>query len=88
MPKKFQIEIDEEIHGRLKEECKARGVTMKALCSELLKSSLKSVDPDIYYQLPLDTLRDLHLKLTSEKPEGWVTSTRKIDDEISRRFRI
>jgi hypothetical protein len=88
MTKKFLIEVEEDIHRKLKEQCKARGVTLKALCSELLRTSLKSIDPDIYYQLPLDVLRNLHLKLSNEKPEDWVSLTRKMDSEIRRRFKV
>jgi len=88
MSKKFLVEVEEDIHKKLKEECKTKGITLKSLCSELLRSSLKPVDPDIYYQLPLDVLRDLHLKLTNEKSEDWVTLTRKIDSEIRRRFKV
>jgi hypothetical protein len=85
--RKLNIDIDEHLHNRLKEEAKSKGLTLKAFCSEILESSLKKTDPTDYCLLPLDSLRTLHKKLVTEKPENWITLSRKIDNEIRRRFR-
>lgn len=86
--KKYSIEVDEDLHRKLKDESRKRNTTMKSLCTDLLNSGLGGVDPSIFYLLPLDSLRQIHLKLITEKPENWLLLTRKIDNEIRRRFKV
>lgn len=86
--KKLSIDIDENLYNRLKIEAKEKGLTLKTLCSEIFESSLQKTEPNNYFLLPLDSLRELHKKITLEKPENWVSLTRKIDSEIRRRFRV
>lgn len=86
--KKLYIEIGEDLHLKLKEEARTKGVTLKAFCTEALQNSLKQIDPNDYCLLPLDNLRELHKKIITEKPENWVTLSRKLDNEIRRRFKI
>lgn len=86
--KKLSIDIEESLYNQLKMGAKEKGLTLKTFCSEIFEGSLKKADPTDYYLLPLDSLRDLHKKITLEKPENWVSLARKIDSEIRRRFRV
>jgi len=96
MPKKrVSITIDDKLHSQLKAEASAQGIPLGSYCEAILEGRgntpsppVKEVDASTIAVMPLDELRALNSELVSIKPAGWERSTRLVNSEIRRRYRV
>lgn len=96
--KRLSFDVEESLHSELKARAAGQGVTLGALCSSLLSSEpdemgakidkREPLDPSLYPNVGLKELRDEIQLLGRNRPEGWNLLIRKINAEITRRYKI